>query len=278
MYLDVDLDGLSTPKDALSSSGENHVDVWIETNRNRDGSELDYSRLNGSEATINSYEFILRAVGGEVEWGNYVNNQSTMTVPFGPLHSATDYYNGFGGATALSPGRYRLGSLTVSVKSGTPRLTFASRTPLWAVARTSFGSRLKGKDGDHTIKFTENSTDLGVASEDIPGDWLDATGLTPRKSEAALPDVLDRKALVTSVLPHRTEGSPSIRVRTVSSGLLKVEIFDLSGRLARTLMNRVVPSGTYEISVPSDGIACGVYFYRVRSGSELNTGKFLVLR
>ena len=125
----------------------------IVTDRNRDGLA---SRLAGERdrpLTINSYEMIFHADGGEVEWLSYKNEMSGMTTSFRDRKSTTDYYVGYGGGEALPPGKYRLGTLAVRVVAGSPSITFAPFSAMRATLHTSFGSRYPGRDDDYTLKL-----------------------------------------------------------------------------------------------------------------------------
>src|SRR5262245_45848577 len=90
MYLDSDVDGENTGADVLGATGETSCDVWLMTDRNRDGTtpECPWGTASGADAgpdifTINSYEFILRASGGTVSWSGFVNQQPSMSTSFG---------------------------------------------------------------------------------------------------------------------------------------------------------------------------------------------------
>lgn len=159
MFLDANGDSTFTAADSLRN-GENHIGIWLITDTNRSGTPASCA---GSNLAILSYEFILRASGAGIEWGQYQNSQSTMTVSFGAHSVGMDFYRGFGGSTSLSPGKYLLGLLTVDVFSPSVAIQVVPDSPLGGGLATSFGSNCPGQDGDNTLK-------LGT-------DWLDVDGL-----------------------------------------------------------------------------------------------------
>ncbi len=170
MFLDMNQDGVCNTDDALVSAVTS-VDIWLDTNHNRDGS-LAACDEGSYPLSIYSYEFILHASGsGTVRYGAYTNARSEMTTQVGPvgINGTTDYWIGFGGATIDPPGLYKLGSLAVAV-TGTPLLSIMPSTTIWPVANTAFGSQCVGKDFDNTLKLfgTQNGT----------GDWTDVCALT----------------------------------------------------------------------------------------------------
>jgi len=138
LFIDTNGDGVSTSVDRLSAAGPTTIAIWLRTDRNKDGSAASCSGDPAKPLSIFSYEFILHAAGGNVKWGKYTNLMPSMVYPFGSFSSASDYYTGYGGITPLPPGKYELGTLTVTVASGDPTITFASATPIWAPLHTSF--------------------------------------------------------------------------------------------------------------------------------------------
>jgi hypothetical protein len=106
---------------------------------------------------------ILRAEGGEVSWGGYVNGQAGMGTNLGHRSSTTEFVVGFGGTAILPPGKYKLGSLSAGILSGSPAIDFAPASGGFPGDFTGFGSECPGTEQDFTLK-------LGL-------DWSDADGL-----------------------------------------------------------------------------------------------------
>lgn len=169
LFLDVDGDSISGPGDELQPVGSpTVVDVWLVTNGNRDASPASCSSGSG-ELTINSYEVILRATGGTVTFGPLTNHLATyMSTHFGHAQSDTDFYEGWGGGTSLTGGKYRLCSIVITAVADNPSITVASSTPLGGPFQTSFGSQCPGVDLDNTMKFGT--------------DWADVDGLLSSSS------------------------------------------------------------------------------------------------
>ncbi len=101
LYLDTNGDGVYSEADTINPSGPTSMDVWIRTDANRDGSIVSCT-APGESLTIFSYEFILHAIDGSVNWGTYVNNHPTQTSCFTVATDSTDFYSGFCGRATIS--------------------------------------------------------------------------------------------------------------------------------------------------------------------------------
>jgi hypothetical protein len=165
MYLDSNGDGLSSRDDVLNPQGvPTSIAVYLDTSRNADG--LIALCSTGAESlSLNSYEFILRATGGTVAFGAYANARPSMVTPFGQRVGECDYVTGFGGEQILQSGLYHLGTITVTVVSGSPTLVPVTSTVLDPRYGTSFGTQCLGVDGDNTFR-------LGL-------DWYGVAGCGP---------------------------------------------------------------------------------------------------
>jgi hypothetical protein len=162
MYLDSNSDGIHTTADAVNSGGPTTIDVWLDTQHNRDGSLAVCYPDTTQPLTIFSYVFSLRTTNGTASWSGFVNRQSTMTTGFGEHSSSTEYENGFGGQTFLPAGRYFLATIVMTIQSGTPSVDIVPSVS-GSFDMTSFGSGCFGVDFDNTLK-------LGT-------DWQDVNGL-----------------------------------------------------------------------------------------------------
>ena len=285
LFLDANGDGRNDQADRIAATGTASIDVWLQTDRNGDGSLAQCRGRATLPFGINSYEFILRCSGGTVEWGEYTNFLPAMFLHIGPLENATDYYQNFASLGYLPPGKYKLGRLTLKATSGNPRIAFASSSSVWRGAGTSFGSQCDGKDGDHTLRFTEDPTKLGSPIVEQPGDWADARGLqSPHDAvESAQALATATPSFAVSISPNPANPNATIEVRTTKAGPLRVQLFSISGRLVRTLINaRAADAGLYSVRIPGrfdkEALPSGVYVYRVEAIERTVTGKLVLLK
>jgi photosystem II stability/assembly factor-like uncharacterized protein len=78
--------------------------------------------------------------------------------------------------------------------------------------------------------------------------------------------------------PNPFNPATTIRYGVQRAGLVKLQVFDLSGKLVATLVDAVKPVGNYETQFEAAGLASGLYFYRLQAGGLVTTRKMLLAR
>ena len=84
--------------------------------------------------------------------------------------------------------------------------------------------------------------------------------------------------------PNPSTGSTTIQFTlSASSGRIRVQVFNLSGRLIRTLADRNFEAGEHRVSwdgrsASGSKVGAGIYFIRVDSGEESETRKVVHVR
>ena len=287
IYGDTNRDGTSDDQDRLQAKGTTDVDIWLVTDRSRDASPVPLL-ASAQPLSIFSYELSLGVVGGTVAWGRYANALESLDTPLGLSESPTEFYVGFAGTRPLPPGKYRLGTLSLEVLTGDPKIEFRSQSGIHHLGYTSFGSLNDGKDGDYTLKLARDPSRVSIADPGEPRDWADADGVASPSAGAALAsevrvDAAPRFAVVVGSNPGgRTSGRLS--VTTTRQGYLRIRIFDLQGRLVRELASGAsAPAGsrTFELHTASagrTGLASGLYLYKVEASEGTRTGRIILVR
>jgi len=78
--------------------------------------------------------------------------------------------------------------------------------------------------------------------------------------------------------PNPFNPSTKIQFSVVSSQLTVLKIYDLLGREVATLVNEELKPGSYEVTWDAMGYPSGVYFYRLKSESFVETRKLVLMR
>ena len=66
--------------------------------------------------------------------------------------------------------------------------------------------------------------------------------------------------------------------RDLSLQNVKLIIYDILGREVATLVNRQQKPGNYEVQFDGKGLTSGVYFYKLTSGSFVESKKMLLIK
>ena len=78
--------------------------------------------------------------------------------------------------------------------------------------------------------------------------------------------------------PNPFGGRTSIPFSLAEASDVTIDLFDIQGRRLAVLLDRKLPMGSYEADFDAEGLASGVYFYRIRAGEFQAKGKMTVVR
>ena len=88
----------------------------------------------------------------------------------------------------------------------------------------------------------------------------------------------------SSVAPNPFNPSGVLAFTTARPGPVRITVFDLQGRLVRTLMETpYLPGGMHEVEMDGHGdrgewLSSGIYFYRVQSPDGTLVGRFSIMK
>ncbi len=122
-----------------------------------------------------------------------------------------------------------------------------------------FGESLEAMQANADV-MTSMFAVSGVASESS-----DLSDL-PQKIELAqnYPNPFSQTTTIKYALPEPTE--------------VRIQVFDMLGRLVATLVDASKPQGTHAVDLDASHLASGFYFYTFSAGSHLETRKLMVLK
>jgi subtilisin-like proprotein convertase family protein len=78
--------------------------------------------------------------------------------------------------------------------------------------------------------------------------------------------------------PNPFNPSTTIRFQVPVQSPVRLIVFDILGREARTLVNEIKNPGTYEVNFDAGSLASGTYFYRMEAGAFVDIRKLLFLK
>lgn len=155
MYLDANGNGVHDVGDKMQINGTpTTVDIWLDTNHNRDGSAATCDTGDGP-LTMISYAINLLAVNGTVTYSGFINQQG-VALPnhLGvQLNDNTNFKDAYGGSIAQPEALYKIATITITGLTGSPHVAIADQVT-GSQDYTSFGCNCSGNDFDNTYKLT----------------------------------------------------------------------------------------------------------------------------
>ena len=89
--------------------------------------------------------------------------------------------------------------------------------------------------------------------------------------------------LITDVFLFQNYPNPFNPTTTIKFSIPKydfvtIKVFDILGKVAATLFNKKLESGTYEVKFNGSNLSSGIYFYRLEAGKFSKTKKLLLIK
>jgi hypothetical protein len=78
--------------------------------------------------------------------------------------------------------------------------------------------------------------------------------------------------------PNPFNPSTVIRYTLPHAALVTLEVYAVTGERVRVLVQEIQPAGAYAVTFDAQGLASGMYFYRLRTGDFVATKKMLLMR
>ena len=276
LYMDSNGNGIHDSGDRVAKKGVTSVDVYLVSNANEDGS---VATCNNNWVTpelpipnplrVFSFGLAFKAVGGTVSWGEFTQVPSTFEFLYSAVTTDTEHHVFFFSHPdnpQLEPGKIFLGSIDIQVTSGSPSLEFQPtiQLPNGSSETTSFGTPCLGLDWDNTYK--------------LGSDFFDTDGLAAAGSPAA---ASSSRILVS---PNPMNPTAKIAFQTTRAGRVRIQLFDLNGRLVRTVVDASsMPAGSHEVLVDGKNhrgadLGSGIYFVRIESADGVSKGRVTLAR
>jgi hypothetical protein len=100
------------------------------------------------------------------------------------------------------------------------------------------------------------------------------TGVENRRASAARPGTLS----LSRNYPNPFNPVTRIDYSVPAGGKVKLEVYDLQGRLVSTVVDEVKSAGSYTADIDGGGLKSGIYFCRLETGSKIRTQKMTLIK
>jgi hypothetical protein len=78
--------------------------------------------------------------------------------------------------------------------------------------------------------------------------------------------------------PNPFNPNTTIKYELPGASQVSLSVFDILGRQVSVLVNERRAAGVYEVKFDGSALASGVYFYRLQTGSFVDTKRLLLLK
>ncbi|HCA43159.1 MAG TPA: hypothetical protein DEP28_07895 [Bacteroidetes bacterium] len=78
--------------------------------------------------------------------------------------------------------------------------------------------------------------------------------------------------------PNPFNPTTKIKFGIKESGIVNLNIYDISGKLVKSLINQNMNAGVYTIDVDGSSLSSGVYFYEIKTSNFIQTNKMLLVK
>lgn len=144
-------------------------------------------------------------------------------------------------------------------------------------------------NGASTVWAQEGAATIGNAVVDMidsrPSDGLVAAATHGRGvfsanlvSTSVAPSAVPSFDALYQNYPNPFNPSTTIRFRLASSGMVSLKVYALNGGEVATLARGDMSAGEHTVTWSADGLASGVYFYRLLAGDFLQTRSLMLLK
>jgi hypothetical protein len=130
-------------------------------------------------------------------------------------------------------------------------------------------------DGWHTYSY-HFSDGAELVETELDSIYLSPTGIIDD-------DLVPKQFALSQNYPNPFNSSTNISFALTEAGHVKLDVYDIAGRLVTTLVNAdvdagqqtVIWDGTGQLGLP---VSSGIYFYTLRSGNDLKSHRMLLLK
>ncbi len=148
-------------------------------------------------------------------------------------------------------------------------------------------------NGNYTLQPNSPLIDAGTALYIIDGDTV--VNLSPDQYYGDAPDMgafefypdlgtgndlphLPKSVSINSVYPNPFNSSTTIKYQLSQSGRIRLALYDIKGRLIKSLINAYVSVGEHYVSIEIDNLASGIYILKLITDRGSDARKIMLMK
>jgi len=141
------------------------------------------------------------------------------------------------------------------------------------------GSTRQSENQSYNTGVWQNGSCGGSNSEWLHCNGSIGYGNVPKQTAAgATPETIPSDYALEQNYPNPFNPETKISYTLKDAAEVKLEVFDITGRLVATLANGLQSAGRHEATFDAQGLESGIYFYRLHAGSFAQTKRLLLVK
>jgi hypothetical protein len=104
--------------------------------------------------------------------------------------------------------------------------------------------------------------------------WYTGIPTSAKKLNENLPE----KYSLSQNYPNPFNQSSIINFQCSMTGIVKLMLFDITGREINTLVNEYLYPGSYSVNIDGSNLTSGVYYYKLTAGNYSEVRKMILIR
>ncbi len=120
--------------------------------------------------------------------------------------------------------------------------------------------------------------DLGYGRHTFRLKQIDLDGTFSYSQAIELETTLTSEFALTEAYPNPFNPTTTIRFSLREAGFVTLGVYDMTGRLVRTLASGQFDSGSHDVAFQADNLPSGTYLYRLQTSAGPVTGSLILLK
>ncbi|MBU1881464.1 T9SS type A sorting domain-containing protein, partial [bacterium] len=151
-------------------------------------------------------------------------------------------------------------------------VTYASSSDVGGVYYTGDYNLIYFAFPFETVTYTPNYMNRQTLLANVM-DWLMTVGVKPVPGQGK-----PLEFALSSVYPNPFNPVVTISYQQAAYSSVKLQIYDIAGKLVDTLVEGSYPAGYYQVTFNGTGLASGLYLARLAAGENVQTAKMVLLK
>ena len=244
--------------------------------------DLNYPRSGQTATLLDDGKVLITGGNNGTQFYNTAEIYDPSTGTFNLVQDTMSTPRSTHTATKLSDGRV----LIVGGRDGTPGSSLTSAEIFDPISKTfsSAGSLNEGRFEHLAFGLNNNKVLITGGAYDVSPNGSIAIASAELFNYNYVPTSIENTKnkklsyLLFQNYPNPFNPTTIIKYEIPKTSLVTLKIYDILGRVVKTLVNEKESIGSYKVEFNASRLASGIYFYRIQAGDYVQTKKMILLK